>query len=196
MLLLHLIRSELPLYPIQTIVAFFIGYRAVRFYNLSKEKVFLHLNIAFLLLGAGSLTYFLGSSMALLLTRYPKVLESGFVVSLLEGASLVLAVSEVLAYTSLALGYMRREVLASPLLLIACMMITSNLICLFLLIYIVMNLFIAYSKGKSRRTLTALLGFALMSLGHAFPMIPAFQLQLLGELLRTSGLVLILLSVR
>ncbi len=196
MLLLHLIRSELPLYLIQAVIAFFIGYRAVKFYNLSKEKIFLHLNIAFLLLGAGSLTYFLGSSTALLLVRYPRALESGFAASLLGGASLILVVSEVLAYTSLALGYVHRERVAAPLLFTIGIMTLSNLICLFLLIYIVMNLFIAYSRGRSKRTLTVLLGFVLMSLGHTVPMIPTFQLQLLGELLRTSGLVLILLSLR
>ena len=152
------------------IIAFAVAYQALRGYRLSKERTLLYLHFSFVLLGAGLLVDGIVSLV---------VLMSRFLIGLLYLYALgytINFIAQFIAYGILVVAYLQQTrnlstqvavVAAVPILFFERNAITE-LVLIFLLIYITVQTAINYSINKSTNTVLVFGAFAALSLAHFF----------------------------
>jgi len=152
------------------IIAFAVAYQALRGYRLSKERTLLYLHFSFVLLGAGLLVDGIASLV---------VLMSRFLIGLLYLYALgytINFIAQFIAYGILVVAYLQQTrnlstqvavVAAVPILFFERNAITE-LVLIFLLIYITVQTAINYSINKSTNTVLVFGAFAALSLAHFF----------------------------
>ena len=152
------------------VIAFAVAYQALKGYNLSKERTLLYLHFSFVLLGAGLLVDGLSSLI---------VLSSRFLRGLLYLYALgytINFIAQLIAYGILVVAYLQQTRSASTqfaaVAAVSVLFFERNaiteLILLFLLVYITAQTGINYSISKSTNTLLVFGAFAALSLAHFF----------------------------
>jgi len=153
------------------VIAIAIANQALKGYNLSKEKTLLYLNISFVLIGAGLLVDGLTSLIVDLAGARP-----GFLYPFAVGYSINF-VAQVIAYGLLVYAYIHqaRSVGGGPVVAAAAMPVLffernaiSELILIFLLVYIATQTGINYSINKGTNALLVFGAFASLALAHVF----------------------------
>lgn len=151
-------------------IAFAVAYQALKGYRLSKERTLLYLHFSFVLLGVGLLVDGLASLV---------VLVSHFLRTLLYLYALgytINFIAQVVAYSILVVAYLQQTrtvsnqfaaVAAVSLLFFERNAITE-LILIFLLVYITAQTAMNYSISKSTNTMLVFGAFASLSLAHFF----------------------------
>jgi hypothetical protein len=150
-------------------IAIAVAYQALKGYNLSRQRSFLYLNLSFVLLGAGLLIEGL-SNLVVVLVRFHR----GFVVLAPLGYTINF-ITQVLAYGILIFTYVQQTkkigtelaMVAVPLLLFERNAFTE-LILVFLLVYIAIQTVINYSINKTTASLLVLGAFASLAVSHLF----------------------------
>jgi hypothetical protein len=150
-------------------IAIAVAYQALKGYNLSRQRSFLYLNLSFVLLGAGLLIEGL-SNLVVVLVRFHR----GFVVLAPLGYTINF-ITQVLAYGILIFTYVQQTkkigtelaMAAVPLLLFERNAFTE-LILVFLLVYIAIQTVINYSINKTTASLLVLGAFASLAVSHLF----------------------------
>ena len=152
------------------VIALAVAYQALKGYSLSKERTLLYLHFSFVLLGAGLLVDGLASLI---------VLFSRFLIRLLYLYSLgytINFIAQLIAYGILVVAYLQQTrsvstqfaaVATVPILFFERNAITE-LILIFLLVYITAQTAINYSINKSTNTLLVFGAFAALSFAHFF----------------------------
>jgi len=152
------------------VIALAVAYQALKGYSLSKERTLLYLHFSFVLLGAGLLVDGLASLI---------VLFSRFLIRLLYLYSLgytINFIAQLIAYGILVVAYLQQTrsvstqfaaVALVPILFFERNAITE-LILIFLLVYITAQTAINYSINKSTNTLLVFGAFAALSFAHFF----------------------------
>ncbi len=152
-------------------IAFAVAYQALKGYRLSKERTLLYLHFSFVLLGAGLLVDALSGII---------VLISHFLRGLLFLYSLgytINFIAQLVAYGILVVAYLQ-QTRNVPVQLAAAAPIASilffernaftELILIFLLVYITAQMVINYSINKSTNALLVFGAFASLALAHLF----------------------------
>ncbi len=152
-------------------IAFAVAYQALKGYRLSKERTLLYLHFSFVLLGAGLLVDALSGII---------VLISHFLRGLLFLYSLgytINFIAQLVAYGILVVAYLQ-QTRNVPVQLAAAAPIASvlffernaftELILIFLLVYITAQMAINYSINKSTNALLVFGAFASLALAHLF----------------------------
>ena len=148
-----------------------VAYQALKGYRLSKERTLLYLNLSFGLLGAGLLIDGL-ANLVVLLVRFHRAFlflsAFGYTINF---------VAQLLAYVILVFAYMQQTrnvgaeipiaVAAVPVLFFEHNPVTE-LILIFLLVYIATHTAINYSMNKSASALLVFGAFASLSVAHIF----------------------------
>jgi hypothetical protein len=181
------------------VIAIAIANQALKGYRLSKEKTLLYLNISFVLIGAGLLVDGLASLIVLL-----SGVRRGFLYPFAVGYSIYF-VAQLLAYGLLVYAYIHqaRSVTDSTLLAAAPILFfernaVTELILIFLLVYIATQTGINYSMNKTTNAMLVFGAFVSLVVAHVFFLIfivaPIFFplahiAQLLGFLLLLAMLV-------
>jgi hypothetical protein len=152
------------------IIAFAVAYQALKGYRLSKERTLLYLHFSFVLLGTGLLVDGLASFIVLfsrflrgLLYLYALGYTINFIAQLIAYAILVLAYlqqtrsasTQVAAVAAVSIVFFERNAI-------------TELILLFLLVYITAQTGINYSVNKSTNALLVFGAFAALALAHFF----------------------------
>ncbi|MGA8904832.1 MAG: hypothetical protein WB661_07475 [Candidatus Bathyarchaeia archaeon] len=151
-------------------IASAVAYQALKGYRLSKERTLLYLNLSFGLLGAGLLIDGL-ANLVVLLARFHRAFlflsAFGYTINFL---------AQLLAYGLLVFAYMQQArnvggqvamAAAVPALFFEHNAITE-LILIFLLVYIATNTAINYNMNKSTSALLVFGAFASLSVAHIF----------------------------
>ena len=175
-------------------VAFAVAYQALKGYRLSKERTLLYLHFSFVLLGAGLLVDGL-ASLIVLISRFLRELlylyALGYTISFL---------AQLIAYGLLVFAYLQqtRNISAQLAAVVPVSILflernaISELILIFLLVYITVQTAMNYSMNRTTNTLLVFGAFLSLSLAHffflMFTLIPLFFplahiAQLLGFLL-------------
>ena len=152
------------------IIAFAVAYQALKGYRLSKERTLLYLHFSFVLLGTGLLVDGLASFIVLfsrflrgLLYLYALGYTINFIAQLIAYAILVLAYlqqtrsasTQVAAVAAVSIVFFERNAI-------------TELILLFLLVYIAAQTGINYSVNKNTNALLVFGAFAALALAHFF----------------------------
>jgi len=153
---------------IASVIAIAVAYQALRGYNLSKERTLLYLNLSFVLIGAGLLVDGL-SDLIVLLARGERgflfVFNLGYTINFL---------AQLLAYGLLVFAYLYQTRSPSSIALAALpvMFIQRNtlteLILIFLLVYVATQTAMNYSANKNVNALLVFGAFASLSIAHLF----------------------------
>jgi len=152
-------------------IAFAVAYQALKGYKLSKERTLLYLHISLVLLGTGLLVDAL-SSMIVLISHFLRGLlflySIGYTINFL---------AQLVAYGILVVAYLQ-QTRNVPVQLAAVAPIASvlffernaytELILIFLLVYITAQMAINYSINKSTNALLVFGAFASLALAHLF----------------------------
>jgi len=152
------------------VIAIAIANQALKGYKLSKEKTLLYLNLSFVLIGAGLLVDAL-ASMIVFLTGARR----GFLYPFAVGYTINF-LAQAIAYGLLIYAYIHqaRSVGESPTLLAATPFLFfarnafTELILLFLLVYIATQTGINYSLNKSTNSMLVFGAFVSLSIAHVF----------------------------
>jgi hypothetical protein len=152
-------------------IAFAVAYQALKGYKLSKERTLLYLHFSFVLLGTGLLVDAL-SSMIVLISHFLRGLL--FLYSL---GYTINFIAQLVAYGILVVAYLQ-QTRNVPVQLAAAAPIASvlffernaytELILIFLLVYITAQMVINYSINKSTNALLVFGAFASLALAHLF----------------------------
>ena len=153
------------------IIAFAVAYQALKGFKLSKERTLLYLHVSFVLLGTGLLVDAL-SSMIVLISHFLRGLL--FLYSL---GYTINFIAQLVAYGILVVAYLQ-QTRNVPVQLAAAAPIASvlffernaytELILIFLLVYITAQMVINYSINKSTNALLVFGAFASLALAHLF----------------------------
>ncbi len=159
-------------------IAIAVAYQALKGYKLSKEKTLLYLNLSFALIGAGLLVDGL-SSLIVLLGRFRLLPLTAF-------GYTINFMAQVLAYGLLFFAYIQQTrnlssqaamAAAAPVFFFGHNPVTE-LILLFLLVYIAIQTGINYNVNKSSSSLLVFGAFASLTVAHlfflAFTVVPIF----------------------
>jgi hypothetical protein len=151
-------------------IAFAVAYQALKGYRLSKERTLLYLNFSFVLLGVGLLVDAF-ASLVVLISHFLRALlylyNVGYTISF---------VAQLIAYGILVVAYLQ-QTRGTPGQLAAIGAVTvvffernaiTELILLFLIVYITAQTAINYSLNKNTNTLLVFGAFASLSLAHLF----------------------------
>jgi hypothetical protein len=150
-------------------IALAVAHQALKGYKLSKEKTLLYLNLSFVLLGAGLLIDGL-ANLVIVLARFHRAFlflsPLGYTMNF---------VAQVLAYGLLVFAYIEQTrnvniqiaMAAAPLLLFEHNAVTE-LILIFLLVYISAQTAINYSMNKTTNALLVFGAFASLAMSHLF----------------------------
>jgi hypothetical protein len=152
-------------------IAFAVAYQALKGYRLSKERTLLYLHFSFVLLGAGLLVDAL-SGMIVLISHFLRGLL--FLYSL---GYTINFIAQLVAYGILVVAYIQ-QTRNVPVQLAAVAPIASilffernaftELILIFLLVYITAQMVISYNINKSTNALLVFGAFASLALAHLF----------------------------
>jgi len=150
-------------------IAIAVAHQALKGYRLSKERTLLYLNLSFVLLGAGLLIDGL-SNLIVLLARFHR----GFLFLSALGYTINF-LAQLLAYGILVFAYIQQTrnvgaqvaMVALPVFFFEHNAVTE-LILIFLLVYIATQTAINYSVNKSTNALLVLGAFASLSIAHLF----------------------------
>ena len=152
-------------------IAFAVAYQALKGYRLSKERTLLYLHFSFVLLGAGLLVDAL-SGMIVLISHFLRGLL--FLYSL---GYTINFIAQLVAYGILVVAYIQ-QTRNVPVQLAAAAPIASilffernaftELILIFLLVYITAQMVINYNINKSTNALLVFGAFASLALAHLF----------------------------
>jgi hypothetical protein len=150
-------------------IAIAVAFQAMKGYTLSKERTLLYLNFSFILLGAGLLVDGL-ANLVILLSRFHR----GFLFLSNIGYTINFF-AQVIAYGILIFAYLQQtkawsQQLAAatlPLMLIERNAFTE-LILIFLLVYIAAQTAINYSVSRTRQALLVFSAFTSLAIGHVF----------------------------
>lgn len=158
-------------------IAIAVAYQALKGYKLSKERTLLYLNLSFVLIGAGLLIDGLSSLVVLLARfRFLPLTTFGYTINF---------IAQLLAYGLLVYAYIQQTrnvstqvaMAAAPVLFFGHNPVTE-LILIFLLVYIAVQTGINYSINKSRSALLVFGAFASLTAAHlfflAFTLAPVF----------------------
>jgi len=151
------------------VIAIAVAFQALKGYRLSKEKTLLYLNISFVLIGAGLLVDALASLLVLVTSPrrvflYPFAVgySINFVAQLLAYGLLVYAyvhqargVSGTIALAAIPLSFFERNAV-------------TELILIFLLVYIATQTAINYSMSKNTNSMLVFGSFASLAVAHVF----------------------------
>ncbi len=160
-------------------IAIAVAYQALKGYRLSRERTLLYLNLSFILIGAGLLIDGL-ASLVVLLARFHRAFL--FLYSL---GYTINFIAQLLAYGLLVFAYIQQTrnmstqfaIAALPVLFIEYNAVTE-LILLFLLVYIATQTAINYSINKSKSSLLVFGAFTSLTVAHlfflAFTLAPVF----------------------
>jgi hypothetical protein len=152
-------------------IAFAVAYQALKGYKLSKEKTLLYLHFSFVLLGAGLLIDGLASIIVLFARFYRGLLflyAFGYTINF---------VAQVVAYGILVVAYLHQTRNVSVELAAAVPLMSvlffersayAELILIFLLVYITVQMGINYNINKTTNTLLVFGAFASLALAHFF----------------------------
>ena len=156
---------------IASTIAFAVAYQALKGYRLSKERTLLYLHFSFVLLGAGFLVDALSGIIVLvshflrgLLFLYPLGYTINFIAQLVAYGILVVAYLQQTRNVPVQLA---AAAPMAPVLFIQRNAFTE-LILIFLLVYITAQMIINYSINKSTNTLLVSGAFASLALAHLF----------------------------
>ena len=152
------------------VIAIAVAYQALKAYKLSKEKTLLYLNLSFVLIGAGLLIDGL-SSLIVLLVR----LHRGFLYLFGVGYTIYF-LAQVVAYGLLVYAYARQarnltattEALAAVPILFFERNAVTELILIFLLVYIAAQTGINYSINKNTNSMLVFGAFTSLTIAHVF----------------------------
>jgi hypothetical protein len=151
------------------VIAIAIANQALKGYKLSKEKTLLYLNISFVLIGAGLLVDGLASLVVLL-----EGARRAFLYPFAVGYSINF-VAQFVAYGLLVYAYVyQARSVTSPTLLLAVPFIFfernafTELILIFLLVYITTQTWINYSMNKRTNSILVFGAFTSLSIAHVF----------------------------
>jgi hypothetical protein len=186
------------------IIAIAVAYQALKGYRLSKERTLLYLHFSFVLLGAGLLVDGL-SGIIVLISQFHRALlylyALGYTINF---------ITQLVAYGILVVAYLQQTRNVSLELAVAAPLASvlffernafTEIILIFLLVYITAQMGINYSMNKTTNALLVLGAFASLALAHffflMFILIPIFFplahiaqlfgfLLLLGMLLRVN----------
>ncbi len=150
-------------------IAIAVAYQALKGYKLSKERTLLYLNLSFVLIGAGLLIDGL-SSLVVLLSRFRLLPLTAF-------GYTINFIAQVLAYGLLFFAYIQQTrnmssqaamtAAAAPVFFFGHNPVTE-LILIFLLVYIAVQTGINYSVNKSSSSLLVFGAFASLTVAHLF----------------------------
>ncbi len=150
-------------------IAIAVAYQALKGYKLSKERTLLYLNLSFVLIGAGLLIDGLTSFVVLLARfRFLSLTAVGYTINF---------VAQLLAYGILVFAYIQQtRNLSSQVAVAMATMPTfffghnpvTELILIFLLVYIAVQTAINYSINKSSSSLLVFGAFASLTVAHLF----------------------------
>ena len=151
-------------------ITFAVAYQALKGYRLSKERTLLYLHFSFVLLGVGLLVDGLASLV---------VLMSHFLRALLYLYALGYTINffaQLVAYGLLVVAYLQQtRGVSNQLAAVAVVGVLffernaiTELILIFLIVYITAQTAMNYSLNKSTNTLLVFSAFALLSLAHFF----------------------------
>jgi hypothetical protein len=150
------------------VIAIAIANQALRGYKLSKEKTLLYLNLSFVLIGAGLLVDGLSSLIVFLAGA-----RRGFLYPFAIGYTINF-LAQVIAYGLLVYAYIHQARSVSPTLLAAMPFLFfernafTELILIFLLVYIATQTGINYSINKSTNSMLVFAAFMALSVAHIF----------------------------
>lgn len=151
------------------VIAIAIANEALKGYRLSKEKTLLYLNISFVLIGAGLLVDGLASFIVLV-----SGVRRGFLYPFAVGYSIYF-VAQLLAYGLLVYAYIHQaRSLTGPTLLAAAPILFfernafTELILIFLLVYIATQTGINYSMNKTSNSMLVFGAFVSLVIAHVF----------------------------
>jgi len=155
---------------IACVIAIAVAYQAMKAYKLSKEKTLLYLNLSFVLIGAGLLVDALSSFIVLLAG-----LHRGFFYLFGVGYTINF-LAQLLAYGLLVYAYVHQtrnltaatEALAAVPLLFFERNAVTELILIFLLVYIAIQTSINYSMNKNTNSMLVFGAFTSLSIAHVF----------------------------
>jgi len=153
---------------IASVIAIAVAYQALKGYNLSKERTLLYLNLSFVLIGAGLVVDAL-SDLIVLLARGERgflfVFNLGYTINFL---------AQLLAYGLLVFAYLYQTRSTSIMALAALpvMFIQRNtlteLILIFLLVYVATQTAMNYSVNKNANALLVFGAFVSLAIAHLF----------------------------
>jgi hypothetical protein len=151
-------------------IAIAVAFQAMKGYTLSKERTLLYLNFSFILLGAGLLV----DGLANLVVLYNRFHRGGFL--FLSGIGYTINFfAQVLAYGILIFAYLQQTRAWSMQLAAAAFPIMllehnpfSELILVFLLVYIAAQTAINYSISKTTNALLVFGAFGSLAIAHVF----------------------------
>jgi hypothetical protein len=151
------------------VIAIAVAYQAMKGYKLTKEKTLLYLNLSFALIGAGLLIE--GLSNLIVILASPR---RGFLYPFSVGYTINF-VAQLLAYGLLVYAYIHQArhptatvtLAAVPMLFFEHNAVTE-LILIFLLVYIATQTAINYSINKNTNSMLVFGAFASLSVAHAF----------------------------
>ena len=152
------------------VIAIAIANQALKGYNLSKEKTLLYLNLSFVLIGAGLLVDGLSSLIVFLAGA-----RRGFLYPFAVGYTINF-LAQVVAYGLLVYAYIHqaRAVGGSPVLAAAVPFLFfernafTELILIFLLVYIATQTGINFSLNKGTNSMLVFAAFLCLSVAHVF----------------------------
>jgi len=150
-------------------IAIAVAFQAIKGYKLSKERTLLYLNSSFILLGTGLLIEGL-SSLVVLLSKFERGLfflsNLGYTINFL---------AQVLAYVILIFAYLQQTKAWSQQLAAVALPITfisrnafTELILVFLLVYITAQTAVNYSVNRTRNALLVFSAFTSLAIAHVF----------------------------
>jgi len=153
---------------IASVIALAVAYQALKGYNLSKERTLLYLNLSFVLIAAGLIVDAL-SDLVVLLARGERgfgfVFNLGYTINFL---------AQLLAYGLLVFAYLYQTrslgtvaLAALPIVFIQRNTLTE-LILIFLLVYIATQTAMNYSVNKNTNALLVFGAFASLAIAHVF----------------------------
>jgi len=150
-------------------IAIAVAFQAMKGYTLSKERTLLYLNFSFILLGAGLLVDGL-ANLVILLSRFHRgfffLSNIGYTINFF---------AQVIAYGILIFAYLQQTrawsqqlaAAALPMMLIERNAFTE-LILIFLLVYIAAQTAINYSVSRTRQALLVFSAFTSLAIAHVF----------------------------
>ncbi len=155
-------------------ILFITSYYSLKAYKKTSINVFLFLSLGFLLLAAGRISHSI-VFMTISYTRPLRLLARAISLT----SSLVTLISEVLAYSLIAIGYSRNniKILAiHPIFLVRQIFVQTigEILNIFLLLFIVFRSATIYLTNKKRLTLTTLLAFISLLISHILKFISLF----------------------
>ncbi len=177
-------------------IAFAVAFQALKGYKLSNERTLLYLNLSFLLIGTGLLVDGL-ANVILALARFPRT----FLFLYSFGYSINF-IAQLVAYGLLVFAYIQQTRNVSTQVLVAAVLpalfseynAVTELILLFLLVYIATQTAINYSINKSEKALLVFGAFTSLAVAHLFFLLFALQaiFFVLAHIVQLFGFILLL----